>query len=441
MNVQKMLAICLRVAVICLALAFYLLNPAPANAQFVGQKPEFIKVTDRVYSATGYSLGNINYVITDKSVVVIDTSENVAAANQTLAELRKITQLPISYIIYTHYHPDHVSGAKAFQDENTKIIAQQRMPSERDSYNLLSGYIDEVKTVQYGLSLPEEERAVTTAVKTNANEITEAQGSGYIPPDILFEEEYKFEEGGVKFELYHTIGETIDHVMVWLPQEKVLFPGDLFYLSFPMLSNPMKPGRYIPEWADSVDRMRELKPAYIVPSHTVPLVGEAEIDTALANYAKAIRYVHDETVKAINKGQTLDQMRQQIHLPDELASLPYLQPLYGRVEWAINGIYEEYTGWYDLNPTHLNPAPLNAVHRALVEASGGSDALVKRTQQALQDNQPQLALEITDVILDAEPKNTEAKTLRVQALEQLALETKNAVELNIYLGAAEQYKE
>ena|GEM_PF-4539470 len=100
-----------------------------------------------------------------------------------------------------------------------------------------------------------------------------------------------------------------------------------------------------------------------------------ETTKIIANYAKAIRYVHDETVKDINQGLTLEQMRQQIRLPDELARLPYLAPIYGRVEWSVNGIYRKYTGWYDFNPAHLNPGTVSTFHRALMEASDGAVTL------------------------------------------------------------------
>jgi len=202
----------------------------------------------------------------------------------------------------------------------------------------------------------------------------------------------------------------------------------------------MKPDRPVQEWAQSLERMRQFKPAYLVSSHLQPIQGSAEIDSTLANYAKAIRYVHDQTVQGINQGLTLEQMRQQIRLPEELARLPYLTPYYGRVDWSVNGIYRQYTGWYDFNPSSLNPGSVSSFHRALVDASGGTLSLVKRSQKALQDNQPQLVLEITDVVLDAEPNNAEAKALRVEALEKLAKATINLVEPNIYRSAVQEYR-
>ena len=83
---------------------------------------------------------------------------------------------------------------------------------------------------------------------------------------------------------------------------------------------------------------------------------------------------------------------------------------------------------------------MSEFHRAIVQASGGSGSLVRRSQKALRDNQPQLALEITDIILDAEPNNGEAKAIQVEALEKLAKATINLIEPNIYLTAAQELK-
>lgn len=419
-------------AVLCLFAA------GSGQAQFRGQKPELIKVTDRVYSATGYALGNVIFVITDQSVVVVDTTESPISARETLQEFRKVCKLPISHIIYTHHHGDHINGAKVFKGETTKIIAHRNFPQEFAKYKLLTIYNRRLNAVQFGASLPEAERGVTLA--TIRDGMPNPPENGYLPPDVLFDDKHLFEEGGVHFELYHTQGETLDHLMVWLPKEEVLMPGDLFYPSFPMLASPMKPDRPVVEWARSLDRMRQLKPAYLVASHEKPLHGRQEIDTTLANYARAIRHVHDETIKGLNEGRSLEEIRRQVRLPDDLAKLPYLAPGYGRVDWAVNGIYRQYTGWYDFNPAHLNPGRSAEYRRALLEAGGGADALVKKARQALKDGQAQLALELLDVVVKAEPGHRPAHALCAEALDKLAEAAVNGVEVNVYRAAAKEHR-
>jgi alkyl sulfatase BDS1-like metallo-beta-lactamase superfamily hydrolase len=418
---RLMLALC-----VCLFAA----NEASAQLSGINGKSELVKVTDHVYCATGYALGNVIYVITNKSVVVIDTTESAAAARVTLEEFRKVSQLPVSYIIYTHHHGDHINGAKAFKSDATKIIAQKDFARELAKYNLLVDYNRRLNAIQFGAAIPEAARGVKLAPRLEF---------GYIPPDILFDDKYSFEEGGTRFELYHTLGETLDHLMVWLPGEQVLCPGDLFYQSYPMLASPMKPDRPVIGWAESLERIRQLHPAFLVGSHSFPLKGKDEIDTTLANYTKAIRYVHDETIRRINQGQTLEEIRASVKLPDELARLVYLAQAYGRIDWAINGIYRQYTGWYDFNPSNLNPGSRSAIHRALVEASGGTSSLIKRAQEALRDGQPQLVLELTDVVLDVEPSNTEAHRARAEALDKLAAAAVNGVERNVYRVAAQEH--
>ncbi len=393
-------------------------------------KQEFIKVNDHVYCAVGYALGNVSYVTTSAGVVVIDTTESPAAAQATLTEFRKVSQAPISYIIYTHFHGDHINGAKVFKGDGTKIIAQRRHVAELAKYQMLGAYNQRLNAIQFGASLPKEQRAVSLT----------AGDKGYLPPDILFDEEYLFAEGGMQFELYHTQGETVDHLMVWVPEIKTLFPGDLFYWSFPMLASPMKPDRPVQEWAASIDRMRKLKPEYLVGSHSTPQKGAEAIDTMLANYARAIRFVHDETVSRINKGLPVDEIRRQVKLPDDLAKLPYLAPNYGNVPWSVSGIYRQYTGWYDMDPAHLNPDSPLTLYRALVQAAGGTTDIVKRADKAMKEGQAQLVLELTEVVFAAEPGNRAAHALRAQALQQLGKAATNGVEKNVYLGAPQDEK-
>jgi alkyl sulfatase BDS1-like metallo-beta-lactamase superfamily hydrolase len=407
-----------------------LLTSLPGAAQLSQRTPELIRVNEHVYCATGYALGNVIFVLTDGSVVVVDTTEGQAPARAAFDDFRKISSLPVSYIIYTHFHGDHINGAKVFAGPSTKVIAQKEHAEEMRKYRLMAGYNRRLNEVQWAADVPREGRATTLGI-----DLRHPPESGYIPPQIVFDAEYKFTEGGVRFELYHTQGETVDHLMVWLPDFETLLPGDLFYWSFPMLASPGKPDRPVVEWAASLDRMRQLHPAYLVGSHSRPLHGRDEIDQALQNYARAIRYVHDQTVSRINAGEPLYQIRQEMRLPAELAALPYLQPVYGTVAWAVNGVFRQYTGWYDFDPAHLaggDPAPLD---RALAEAAGGAAAILQRARKAADEGQPQLALELVEVAIAA-GGGPDAHGLRADLLERLARQTTNGVEQNIYREAA-----
>ena len=389
--------------------------------------PTIDKVNERVYCARGFAISNVIFILTDTSAVVIDATESLSAAGACLEEFRNISMLPVSHIIYTHFHGDHTRGAEIFHGPNTTVIAHDKLPVERAKIKSIWPYRQRVTSLQFGSALPRGQRGASLAAPSR---------DGYIPPDVTFADEYRFESGGVRFELYHTEGETFDHLMVWLPAQRTLLPGDLFYFGFPMLSNPMGADRPVLAWADSLERMRTLRPEYLIPSHGRSLRGEQVIDDKLKNYARAIRYVHDETVRGINEGLGLQQIRDSVVLPDDLACLPYLRPSYGTLPWAVNGIFRQYTGWYDFDPAHLNPSPHGMLQRALLDATGGPAQLIARAQRARRVGQEQLALELADIVLAAHPRHKAAEQVRLRALKRLGATTSNGVERNIYRTAA-----
>jgi len=393
-----------------------------------------LKVTDRIYSAVDYGRANVIYVVTNTSVVVIDSTESPNTARVCFEAFRKICRLPVAYLIYTHFHGDHTRGANVFCEAETTIIAHKLLPEELAKVDMLDSYYRHATEIQFSFgSLPRRWENSKRVVFISLQE-----ENGYLPPHVLVNKCYRFTEGGVIFELYHAPGETLDQLIVWLPQERTLLSADLFYRGFPMLSSPMKPDRPVLSWAKSLERMRPLRPEYLVPSHGKPIRGSAVVDQLLRNYAQAIRHVHDQTVKRINAGQGLEQIREEVRLPIRLARLSYLAQTYGTVRWAVNGIYRQYTGWYVFNPVELRPSPKLTRNAAILAACGGYKPLLGGARRALRAGRNQLALELIDVVLSAQPGNAAAREVKVIALQRLAAAASNAVEGVIYLNAAKE---
>ncbi len=94
-----------------------------------------------------------------------------------------------------------------------------------------------------------------------------------------------------------------------------------------------------------------------------------------------------------------------------------------------------------MNPTHLNPGSTTKLNQALLEASGGAGPLIDRARRALAEEQWQLVLDLTDVILAApEPDHAPCHELRATALEKLAQRATNGVERNVYRGGARYHQ-
>jgi alkyl sulfatase BDS1-like metallo-beta-lactamase superfamily hydrolase len=160
-------------------------------------------------------------------------------------------------------------------------------------------------------------------------------------PTITFEDHYTFSLGGRRFELSHTTGETGDHLMVWLPPEKVLFCGDLYYFSFPNLSTPMLRPRPVAGWYPLPRASSQrCNPNCSFRGISRRWRATREATDALDRHARAIRSIYDQTLACINAGTPVEQAVQQVRLPAELAGRPQLREVYGRVDWSVRGIYQ-----------------------------------------------------------------------------------------------------
>src|SRR6478672_8994860 len=110
------------------------------SAQTKGPSFTITKIGEGVYAALGVDGGaagsNSGFIIGSDGVAVVDTFTTVAAAKDLLAEIRKITNLPIKYVINTHYHLDHVGGNAVFADAGATIIAQRNVLGWERTENL-----------------------------------------------------------------------------------------------------------------------------------------------------------------------------------------------------------------------------------------------------------------------------------------------------------------
>ena len=221
---------------------------------------EVVQLADNVYQAFGFAASNVYMIIGDDGLIIVDTSETTVAAENILAEFRKITDLPIKTIILTHSHRDHVSGASIFAEGgNPEILASTRF--SEDSLFVASDHPQPAK----GDAGPHE-AAVWHRIYRIPDEIIgigvgpgerplKGMGAGALPPTRrIGDEGEKLSIHGIDLELVHAPGETPDHIVVWYADKKVLICGDNFYRSFPNLYPPRGTAyRDFDSWADTMD--------------------------------------------------------------------------------------------------------------------------------------------------------------------------------------------
>jgi len=398
-------------------------------------------VTDGVYQAVGFGIANSIMVEGDDCVFIVDVMGSMETAQAVRAEFDKISKKPIRALIYTHNHADHVMGGLAFApDGNVDVYAHE---STNDYINRTANVLRPIIRLRaarmFGSHLTQsgpdgrENVGLGPFVETLDPNMT----LGLIRPNTTFADELATEICGVRVELVHAPGETNDQLFVWLPERGVLMPGDNIYKAFPNLYSIRGTlYRDVLAWAQSLDKMRAIKPSYLVPSHTRAISGQEEVYQTLTAYRDAIQFVHDQTIQGINRGLTPDELVELVKLPPSLAEHPYLQEYYGKVEWSVRGIFSGYLGWFDGDAATLEPASPDERAIAMASLAGGADGLVKAARDALAEQKHAWAAELAAHSIRLDPDSSAAKQIKADALRALGRRQLNANARSYYLTQA-----
>lgn len=390
----------------------------------LGGPPQVNEVTAGVHVARGFHLGNVIKVATPEGAVVIDTTGGTSNAARARDALNDQSPGDAAYLVYTHCHNDHTSGGEAFATTATKeIVAQDLLVdiTERDM-DCLGHWTRRHRSHQMGRPMD---------LVSGDERFEPFLDRRFLPPTLTFDRELDLEVGGLTVHLEHTEGETRDHLLAWIPELGVLCPGDLVYASFPNLSTPAIGPRPIMGWIRSLDRFLELEPEHLIGSHSAPVSGRDTVRNLLTVYREALQYVWDASTRAIDDGVPVHEAARTITLPEHLRDHPWLGEVYGTINWGVRAVYDHLTGWYDFTPASLNPLPRTHRDTALVEAAGAG-AIVERAEAALAADDFQLALELTDVVISADPSHRRANEVQAEACRGLRRTSTSANEKGFY---------
>ncbi len=399
-----------------------------------------IKICAGVYVAIGYGLANAILLEGHDGVVIVDTMESIEAAIPVKKAFDRITDKPVKAIIYTHFHSDHTFGASVFAEGNqgtVDVYAHESTPYYLDRIVSITQETTYRRAMrQFGTMLPEG-GLINCGIGPHLDFRAE-NTAGLVWPNKTFSSDHtELEIAGLKIELFFAPGETNDQIFVWLPDKKVLLPGDNFYKSFPNLYAIRGTAyRDVTLWVKSLDKMRRLRPEYLVPSHTRPIEGEDKIFETLTHYRDAIQFVHDQTIRCINMGLTPQEIVEKVKLPAYLAGRPYLHEYYGTVEWAVRAIFNGYLGWFGGNATDLFPLSVKDRAEGFAALAGGEAGLLSHAGEAAEKGDHQWVLELTDHLLALNPDNKEARRLKASSLTALGEKQIASTARNYYLTQA-----
>ncbi len=263
--------------------------------------PRLVELAPGVHVAQGFDFADVTVVETGDGIVLVDTTSSGAHLRAALAEVRTVTAAPITHVVLTHAHSDHVGGLDQVRVPGVEVVAQANFP-------------DELRLQHASPPIPFRPAGLS--------------GTGQqldIVPDRLVRALEKLTIGGVDFHLYPiTGGETSDGLVVHLPDRGVAIVGDML---MPQLGAPFFPEGSAEGLFETMTLVEGLAPRVAIHGHA-PLTDLFTIDIFPALEA-ALREVHQRTLEAIRQGAPLADILATNHLPAGLrdrpdAVLPYL---------------------------------------------------------------------------------------------------------------------
>ncbi len=271
-----------------------------SQADLEEKKVSFTKLSDNAYAYTAEGDPNTGIVIGDDAVMVIDTQATPVMAQDVIRRIREVTDKPIKYVVMSHYHAVRVLGASAYQAQH--IIASQ------DTRDLIveRGAQDMKSEIE---RFPRLFQAVETI-------------PGLTWPTITFKGEMTLWLGSLEVKLMqvgrgHTKGDTI----VWLPQQKILFSGDLVEFD----ATPYAGDAYFSDWPQTLDNIAAMEPVALVPGRGAALTTPAMVQAGLAGTRSFVSDLYANVKAGAAAGKDLRNIYKDTHAA--------MKPKYGN--WVI----------------------------------------------------------------------------------------------------------
>jgi glyoxylase-like metal-dependent hydrolase (beta-lactamase superfamily II) len=252
----------------------------------------FNQLSAHAWAYTAEGDPNTGIVIGDDAIMVIDTQATPVMAQDVIRRIREVSDKPIKYVLLSHYHAVRVLGASAYEPD--QIIASQ------DTYDLI---------VERG----EQDKASEIGRFPRLFQNVESVPAGLTWPTLTFTGKMTLWLGKLEVQILqlgrgHTKGDTV----VWLPQDKVLFSGDLVEFD----ATPYAGDAYFTDWPQTLANIAALQPDKLVPGRGAALMDAAQVQAGLdgtrafvselfasvkagAAEGKALRAVYEETFKRL----------------------------------------------------------------------------------------------------------------------------------------------
>ena len=412
-------------------------------------KQGLFEVIDGIYQVRGYDLSNISFVEGDSGVIVIDpliSTETAAAALALYREHRG--DRPVVAVIHTHSHVDHFGGVKGVTSQEdvdagtVAIIAPEGFVEHAISENVYAGTaMGRRAGYMYGAALA---RGPEGGLGAGLGQTTSTGTLTLIDPTVTITTTgQELTVDGVRIVFQMAPGtEAPAEMHFYFPDKRALCMAEnathtlhnLLTLRGALVRDPHIWAHYLTEAIEMFAHRSDV----VFASHHWPTWGTENIAEYLGIQRDLYGYLHDQTLRLLNRGYTGIEIAEMIEMPPALEKAWHTHGYYGSVSHNVKAIYQRYMGWYDGNPARLWKLPPEDAARRYVEFMGGADEVVAKARRSFEAGELRWAAEVLDHVVFAEPDHAAAKSLLADVFEQLGYGSENGTWRCEFLsGAAE----
>ncbi|WP_370262092.1 alkyl/aryl-sulfatase [Limnobacter sp.] len=421
-------------------------NPSLWRQAALNNQIGLYKVVDRIYQLRGFDLSNITLIEGETGWIVVDvlTSEETARAAMAFAR-QHLGDKPVSAVVFTHSHVDHFGGAlgvisaEMVKQKNIPVVAPLGFMEEATSENVLVGMAMARRSVyMYGKQLPKGPEGL---VDNGLGKAVAYGKVGILEPSVVIKAPKETHTlDGVEFEFLNVPGsEAPSEFVFYLPQLKAFGGAELFGHTLHNLYTPRGAKvRDALKWAGYMDEAIAYadQTEVLFHQHNWPVWGSQNIRNFMEKQRDTYRFIHDQTVRKINAGETSIEIAESLKMPPVLHNFLSGRGYYGTVSHNVKAVYQFYMGWFDANPANLHPIPPVQAASRYVDLAGGMAALLQKAQTAHDQGDYRWAAELLKHAVYAEPDNLAAKALLASCFEQMGYQAESAPWRNFYLTGA-----
>lgn len=409
------------------------------------------EVTDGVWQVRGFDISNMTVIRGQTGWILVDplTTRETAAAALELVNQR-LGQRPVSAVIYSHSHGDHYGGVRGVVDEadvqagRVAIVAPDHFIAETVSENVIAGAaMGRRAGYQFGAGLtPGPQGAVGSGIGPG---LPAGTSTLIAPTDTIRRTGETRTIDGIAFEFQIVSGsEAPSELNVYLPAQRTFLSSEMSTCSLHNILTPRGAKvRDTRAWAGFLDEALQLyapRSDALISSHCWPRFGQGEVAASLAAQRDNYRYLHDQTLRLLNRGETMVEIAEQLSQPPTIAEQWYNHGYYGTYSHNSKAVYQFYLGWYDAVPANLNPHPPQARAARLVAAMGGAEQVLRQARQAMEAGDYRWSSDLLNQLVFAEPGNAQARNLLADSYEQQGYQAESAIWRNQFLSAAHELR-